>query len=61
MFVNMKNKKIQLMWGEDPDKPLALKMFRADFLLGMQDRKNHLDVDVTWMNGLREKLLAKMT
>lgn len=41
------------MWGEASDKPLVLKMFVADFVLGMP-RKKHSDVDVTWMSSLRE-------
>lgn len=43
------------MWDEGLDKDLALKMFREDFVLRMQDRKNHLDIDIAWMNGSREK------
>lgn len=49
------------MWGEGPGKSLGLKMFRQDFVLRIQDRKNHLDLDVAWMNESREKSLSKMT
>lgn len=49
------------MWGEGPGKSLGLKMFRQDFVLRIQNRKNRLDLDVARTNGSREKSLSKMT